>query len=334
LAAAHSADHAGPGLDLAICRAIPSAGPEQDFSGDWQGIGRGLRLGAIFMESVMPATGTPDATRTVLAAVASPAWKTRGISRRGAQARYRVNTALGHANDISLYPVRIEVAVPLRQPSFNGLPTAAEQRRLAGIEETLLGAVAARAVLAGVLTSVGVCHFVFYAATADWVQEIGPALQPVAGRTSVQVTPDPAWQTFRKLLRAARRTNTIGIAALCLAPFIDGVLAGSAYGAAWGIAAFAAPLVLTAMFFPFRRQGPHWYLAHSVVMSSLFAALLGAILFGVVAHLGRALSLPAWGSALASLVIGAGLVAAVWPAQRRFWRARQEPAADAAAGQG
>lgn len=281
----------------------------------------------------MPITGTVGATNTVLAAVASPTWKMRGISRRGAQARYRVNTALRRASDINLYPVRIEVAVRLREPSFNGLPTTAEQRRLAGIEQTLLGVVAARAVLAGVLTSVGVCHFVFYAATADWAGEIEPGLRPGAGAVAVQVTQDPAWRTFRKLLRTARRTNIVGFGVLGLFPFLNGVLAGSAYGAAWGIAAFAAPVVLAAVFAGLRRKSSQWYLARSAVMFSVFAVTLTAILFGFVAHLGRALSLPAWGSALASLVIGAGLGAAVWPAQRRFWRDRQDPAADVAAGQ-
>lgn len=281
----------------------------------------------------MPITGTPDTTRTVLAAVASPAWKTRGISRRGAQAQYRVNTALRQASDISLYPARIDVAVPLREPSFNGLPTAAEQRRLAGIEETLLGVVAARAVLAGVLTSVGVRHFVFYAATADWAAEIEPALGPVAGHAAVQVTPDPAWRAFRRLLRIARRNYVVGLGALGLFPFINGGLAWSAYGPAWGLAAFAAPVVVAGVFVGLRRKGPRWYLARSAGMFALFTATFGAILFGIAAHAGRALHLPAWGSALASLVVGAGLTTAVWPAQRRFWRDRQGNPADIVAGQ-
>jgi hypothetical protein len=281
----------------------------------------------------MSATGPSGGTSTVLAAVAAPTWKTRGISRRGAQARYRVNTALHRASDISLYPARIDVAVPLRQPSFNGWLTFAEQQRLAGIEETLLGVVAARAVLAGVLTSAGVCHFVFYSATADWVGEIEPALRQVAGSAAVRVAQDPAWSTYRRLLRTARRTNTVGLVVLCLVPFIEGALALSAYGPAWGIVAFVAPVALAAMFYPLRRKGPRWYLAHGGAMFSLCAAVLGALSFGTVAHAGRALGLPGWATALASLVIGAGLTAAVWPVQRKFWRATQNPAGDVAAGQ-
>lgn len=280
----------------------------------------------------MPATGRSGGTSTVLAAVASPAWKTSGISRRGAQSRYRVNTALRHASDIGLYPVRIEVAVPLREPSFNGLPTAAEQRRLAGIEETLLGVVAARAVLAGVLTSVGVCHFFFYAATADWIGEIEPALREVAGASAVGAAQDPGWRTYRRLLRYARRTRTIGFAALGLFPFFAGGMALSAYGPEWGIAAFVVPVALAVVVYLLRRKGPQWYLAHGAAMFWLFAALFGAMLFGVDAHIGRALGLPAWATALASLVIGAGLGAAVWPAQRRFWRDRQHPPGDVPAG--
>jgi uncharacterized membrane protein YhhN len=65
-------------------------------------------------------------------------------------------------------------------------------------------------------------------------------------------------------------------------------------------------------------------------MFSLYAALIAAILFGIVAAVGRGPGLPAWGAALASLVLGAGLIALVWPAQRRFWRDRQTAAGGAA----
>jgi hypothetical protein len=93
---------------------------------------------------------------TVLAGAASPEWKTIVIARSGTRRQSRINTALSHASDISLYPYRLEVAVVLAEPGWGGgLPAAAETRRLAGIEEKVITAVAGRALLAEVVASGG-----------------------------------------------------------------------------------------------------------------------------------------------------------------------------------
>jgi hypothetical protein len=278
--------------------------------------------------------GPPLRAGTVLAGVAAPVWKNRVLSRGQKHAQYRVNTALRHPSDAGLYPIRLEVAVGLREPTFNGLPTTSEHQRLARIEQALLGVVAGRAVLAGVVTELAWRSYMFYADTSDWMSGISPALEEAVGGGPVLVRcfQDPKWQVNRRLQRAAARSRALGWVALCLFPLCNGGLAWSADGPAWGIVGFVALVVGGVVIFRLRRKGTRWYLAHSTAMSALFTVLMGSLLLGVVLRLGRALGVPAWGPALASLVIGAAVTAAFWPAQRRFWRARQAPGNEARPG--
>jgi uncharacterized protein DUF695 len=241
--------------------------------------------------------------------------------------QYRVNTALRRPSDTGLYPVRLEVSVGLREPTYNGLPTTAEKERLARIEEALVSFVAGRAVLAGVLTNLAARMFLFYTDTPDWASGIVPAVEEAAGGGPIRVQcyQDPKWQKNRRLQRAAARGMVVGISALCLFLVVNLGLCWSAYGPAWGIVGFAGPMLPAVVIFRLRRKGARWYLARSQAMSALFSVLLASILLGMALRLGRALHLPAWAPALASLILGAALTGAVWPVQRRFWQARQAP---------
>jgi hypothetical protein len=99
-------------------------------------------------------------------------------------------------------PVRLGVAVPLRAPDGNGLPSQAEGEQLNAIEDLLFGAIqgsgTGRIVL--ILTTSGMREFVSYARSKDAaVAAIRSAGQSVkTHKLQAYTAPDPEWKLFRQ----------------------------------------------------------------------------------------------------------------------------------------
>ena len=96
------------------------------------------------------------------------------------------------------FDIQIAVAVPLLIAGHDGLPTAAEERRLAALEEQVRAGIEAdeRARLVLVVTTAGVREFVGYcdddAWLAAWVCDVTAA---IAG-AQVMSRRDPGWTTL------------------------------------------------------------------------------------------------------------------------------------------
>lgn len=262
---------------------------------------------------------------SVLAGVAAPAWKSGAVSENGVLRKYRVNTALRHASDTSLYPFRLEVVVPLAEPGWAGQPTAAETQRLAGIEDRILAAVAGRAVLAAVATAAGGRWFIFYTETAEWTAELSRPLQQAADDDAVSVfcDPDADWQTYRRLLKDGRRKIT-GLAVLGAVPLLCAGMILVTYGLAWALGELGVLLALGAAGLLTRKRAK-WFLSHAVLMFGVYTVLLAALLFALVALLGHGLGLAAWAALTISVLAGAVLTGSVWKAQQRYLREQQVP---------
>jgi Family of unknown function (DUF695) len=257
---------------------------------------------------------------TVLAGAAAPVWETRNVSRRGLFCRYRVNTALRHASDTSLYPYRLEVVGVLAETGWGGLPTAAENRRLDGIEEKVTAVVAGRAVLAGLQTFRGVRWLVFYTDSPDWTAELsGPLREATGDDLRVTCEPDPGWDTYRNLRGKASR-KIAGYVVLCALPFLFGVVVWVKYGPAWGLGELTVLAVLVAALLLSRKppQGPP---AHPALLFGALAVGLSALLFPILAIV----HLPVLAGLAISLLAGTVLTARVWKAQLQYWRDLPEP---------
>jgi hypothetical protein len=232
--------------------------------------------------------------------------------------------ALRHARDTSSYPVWLEVVVVQKDPGWGGLPTAAEAQRLSGTEDVLLGIVAGRAVLAGVLTAAGQRTFVFYTDSAEWITEAARSIEEAIGEGAVRLRSgqDPAWRGYHQLIKAERRSR-FGLVVLYLLPFISSAGASGSYGPVWGLVILGAILILGTVALRFRK-GAQWYLAHPFLMFSVYVGLMAALLFptiGLTAHS----FLPAGGCLLISVLIGTALTASVWRLQLKYWREQRPP---------
>ena len=257
---------------------------------------------------------------TVLAGAAAPVWETRNFNRRGLFFRYRINTALRHASDTSLYPYRLEVVVELAETGRSGLATATESRRLAGIEQQITAVVAGRAVLAAVRTFQGVRWFVFYTDSPDWTAELDGPLREATGDDDLLVTcePDPRWNAYGDFLGKAG-SKVASYALLCPMPFLFWVVVRDIYGPAWGLGELAVLAVLVAALLLNRKrlQQPP---AHPALRFGAYAAGVSAILFAVLGIV----HVPVLARLVIGLLAGPALIARVWKSQLRYWQDLRE----------
>jgi hypothetical protein len=257
---------------------------------------------------------------TVLAGAAAPVWETRNFNQRGLFFRYRINTALRHASDTSLYPYRLEVVVALAETGRSGLATAAENRRLAGIEEKITAVVGGRAVLAAVRTFQGVRWFVFYTDSPDWTAALDGPLREATGDDDLVVTcePDPSWSAYGDF-QGRTSSKIVSYALLCAMPFLFWLPVRDIYGPAWGLGELAVLAVLVAALLLNRKrlQQPP---THPALLFGAFAAGASAILFAVLATA----HVPVLAGLVISLLAGPALIARVWKALLRYWQDLRE----------
>lgn len=107
--------------------------------------------------------------------------------------------AIGHPE----YPYQIGVAVPLKDPTTEGLPKNSELEALNAIEDLLYDTIT-DATLVATITTNGMREFVFYA--KDWKPEIFEAqvkmIEAKQGthRLQFMMQQDSSWSTFKSLL--------------------------------------------------------------------------------------------------------------------------------------
>jgi Family of unknown function (DUF695) len=113
--------------------------------------------------------------------------------------RSGLRASAGHKD----FGIQIGVAVPLKDPSSNGLPTTGEDHQLGTIEARLSRDLesSGRAVLAAVITTSGMREFVFYSGSKDWIQDWANGLQATTDTHQIQVLSqsDPKWSVYRSL---------------------------------------------------------------------------------------------------------------------------------------
>lgn len=260
--------------------------------------------------------------QTVLAGAAAPVWKSGGLSSNGAQQRYRVNTALRKASDISLYPFMVEILVRMSDPGVAGLPTAAEKERLAAIEEKLVALVGARAVFAGTLTAVGVRRYWWYTENAELATELEGPLRDALKDVSfdVQSMPDQDWKAYRFLLKGERRKLIAvpALAVMLLLLIAWALLVDGPYGAAVEALMVAISVSAVARL----RKGAQWCLDHQRLMFGLLTSLMGGTLFPFVSTIlvGMFHARLVWAAFAVAIAVSAALVGSMWKLQLRQWR--------------
>ena len=129
-------------------------------------------------------------------------WAISRGENKGKPLLVRVNTsAMSYAGHPDL-PVRLGVAIPLRAPDANGLPSQAEGDQINTIEDVLFGAIqgsgTGRVVL--ILTTSGMREFVSYARSKEAaIAAIRSAGQSVkTHKLQAYTAPDPEWKLFRQ----------------------------------------------------------------------------------------------------------------------------------------
>lgn len=97
------------------------------------------------------------------------------------------------------FDVQLGVTVPLQVAGEDGLPSPAEERRLASIEASLRAGleVGERARLVLVVTTRGVREFVGYAEDDGWVAGWASEVRAKLPAAQVMTQLDPSWNTLR-----------------------------------------------------------------------------------------------------------------------------------------
>jgi hypothetical protein len=125
----------------------------------------------------------------------------RGV-RQGKPVSVRVRSGLKDAAGHTQYPFQIGVAVPLADPTADGLTTNQEAERLARLEDALDGALGDKdeAVFALALTTAGIRELVFYAREwkPDYFAEKVKATGAGAGyQPQFMMRADHNWEAYR-----------------------------------------------------------------------------------------------------------------------------------------
>jgi hypothetical protein len=98
------------------------------------------------------------------------------------------------------YPVQVAIAVPMHQPGEDGLGVESEQAALAAIERAVLERAGDRAVLVGVITTIGVREFVLYTGDdGEWLEPFHRSLSAEFDDYELQMMArrDPDWAVYR-----------------------------------------------------------------------------------------------------------------------------------------
>ena len=110
----------------------------------------------------------------------------------------RLNASARSVAGSAGYGIRVGVAIPLVSPRPDGLPDTAESTQLAAIEDALIDASNAHAMLVAVITTSGMREFVFYTGTGDWIPAFHEQMMRSTPSHKVQCIAkhDPGWSVY------------------------------------------------------------------------------------------------------------------------------------------
>jgi hypothetical protein len=275
---------------------------------------------------------TDDPRRTVAAAAASPDWRHITLADATPGTRCRFNAAFRTARDRAAYPVWMVALVRASHPGAAGQGSQLPAGELADItaagDRAVAGAAVPGAVLVATSTTPASAEFVCYGQDQAAVAAAGRALRAaLAGhQVTIQTAGDPRWRGYRRLARERRRI-LLGQLLLVLLPLLAGAMVFAHYGPWWALAeliacaAWAWPLPILALVAHVTGWRPRERglsgSDHQVRMFVIFAWVFASALFGIIALLAGPF-LPAWAAAAIAVAAGLLVMAAVWPAQRRY----------------
>jgi hypothetical protein len=114
--------------------------------------------------------------------------------------RTDIRRSVGHPG----FPMQIHLAVPLNDPDPDGQPGEEEAASLGRFEdEVLVPLCHERAVLVLTVTAAGLCEYVLYAHSTEWVDEFAEQVKERWPHHEVtcRVRRDPRWDGYRAFAR-------------------------------------------------------------------------------------------------------------------------------------
>ncbi len=140
---------------------------------------------AVPLASVVPAAGEPWREAT-------------GQDSRALPVHVRWDPLATALAPVHGFDIQVAVAVPLVIAGDDGLPTPAEERRLAAVEELIRADLeqGERARLVLVLTTAGVREYVGYSDDDQWLAEWVPRVVAAVPGAQVMSRRDPGWTTL------------------------------------------------------------------------------------------------------------------------------------------
>ena len=115
----------------------------------------------------------------------------------------RCNKGYRAFGSVTGYEHQVGIAVPLRSPEPNGLPSPAENKELGAIEDTICNSlqVQAESLLVAIITTGGMREFVFYTRAPQQVEERFAHLHEDITSPEIQlmIRPDKAWGLYAQL---------------------------------------------------------------------------------------------------------------------------------------
>jgi hypothetical protein len=116
----------------------------------------------------------------------------------------RADAAFRGRGGVAGYTHQVGIAVPLRKPEPNGLPSTEESEQLNLIEETICGELETgrESMLVGVITTNGMREFVLYTKDPKKMQERFARWQEllVSHELQLMIQPDRAWDVYNNLV--------------------------------------------------------------------------------------------------------------------------------------
>jgi hypothetical protein len=133
----------------------------------------------------------------------SEAWSVSHGVRSGKPLVARFNKGLKQAAGHPSFPIQIGVAVPLKSPNDQGMPTNEEAEQLNAIEDELMRLAGGRAIIAGVITTSGMREFVLYTSDGAWIPQFDQDLKAAIPHHDLQVMAqrDENWNTYRTFVK-------------------------------------------------------------------------------------------------------------------------------------
>jgi hypothetical protein len=146
-----------------------------------------------------PGTGAPAYDVVVVADPHAPWQEAIGRDDAGLPVHVRWDPVAVAVAPVPGFDIQLGVTVPLRVAGEDGLPSPAEEQRLAAVEAQLRAGMEAgdRARLVLVVTTRGLREYVGYAEDDAWVADWAAAVRAASPDAQVMTQLDSSWNTLR-----------------------------------------------------------------------------------------------------------------------------------------